>query len=127
MLESSWHTLAPERVARVLGADPVRGLSSSEASARLSRYGRNVFSGEVRETLLGRLVRQFRSPLVSILLLAGVATLALREYVDATVILIALAVNITIGLFQEARASRLPRSAPRSSCATAPRASYPPR
>ncbi len=55
---------------------------------------------------MGVILKQLKSPLVIILLLAGVATIFLHEYLDAMVIFIALSINVTIGSFQERRASQ---------------------
>jgi len=102
----SWHTLSSEHVVSVLKTDIHKGLSHDEVQNRLATYGYNAFEQKDRDTLLDRFVVQLKSPLVFILLFAGIATIVLGEHIDSLVIFIALAVNISIGLFQEARASR---------------------
>ncbi len=91
---------------KTLMTDVVLGLKKEQVAERLGLYGANDFGEEVRVTLLNRIVDQFRSPLTFTLLIAGVVTTLLSEYVDATVIFFALIVNILINLYQEGRASR---------------------
>ena len=55
----------------------------------------------VRRILWSSLLHQFQSPLVVILLLAGVVTVMTGEYVDAGVIAAVLILNAAIGFFQE--------------------------
>jgi len=106
MRANKWEKLEASEVLLALDSDERRGLSRSDIALRQKEYGKNVLE-EVRDvTILERIFRQFKSPLVSILLIAGVATLALQEYIDSTVIFIALLINVVVGLFQEERASR---------------------
>jgi len=51
-------------------------------------------------------VRQFKSPLILILLVATVVTLLLQEYADSAVIVAVLILNAVIGFTQERRADR---------------------
>ncbi len=81
------------------------GISTKEALHRLEIFGENALSEEKRKTIIDKIVDELRSPLTFVLLLAGIVTLFLGEYVDATVIFIALSINIAINLYQEGRAS----------------------
>lgn len=100
-----WHAEAAEQVLATLTTTE-RGLSGEEAVTRLEKYGKNSFTEKKPETSLGRFFRQFKSPLTIILLLASVVTFALEEYVDATVILVALLIAVILGVIQEGKASR---------------------
>jgi len=57
--------------------------------------------------LLKLLWKQLTAPLPIVLLLAGLATLFLGEWVDALVIATALAINVLLGMYQEGKASRV--------------------
>ncbi|HEY4502638.1 MAG TPA: HAD-IC family P-type ATPase [Candidatus Paceibacterota bacterium] len=101
----TWEKFDVATVVRTLRTDQERGLSDTEIAKRQKRYGKNVFE-EVRDiTLLGKIFRQFKSPLISILLVAGFFTIVLAEYVDTIVIFVALLINVVVGVFQEERAS----------------------
>jgi Ca2+-transporting ATPase len=90
---------------RALGSRP-EGLSSEEARLRLDRFGPNRIRETRRDSALRIFARQFQSPLIYILLIAGAVTLALREYVDAIVIGAVLVLNAVIGFVQERGAER---------------------
>jgi len=84
----------------------VEGLSNKEAGKRIKKYGLNKLA---EEKSLGRLVillNQFKSPLIYILLIAGLISLILREYVDMGVIFGAVILNTVIGFFQENKANQ---------------------
>jgi magnesium-transporting ATPase (P-type) len=104
-----WHALDPEEVRARLDAGP-HGLPSDEAARRLERFGPNRLEETPPPGPLVVLLNQFRSPLVYILVVATVVTIALRDYVDAGVIAAVLALNAAIGFFQERNAERSVRS-----------------
>ncbi len=100
-----WHTLAPDDVlARVSSGE--NGLSSEEASVRLSRQGPNELPRRESPTLFQIGVRQFRNPLIYMLLVAAVISLFLGEWSDAGFIAIVLIFNALIGGYQEWRAEK---------------------
>ncbi len=106
----AWHTVtAAEAVAR-LESEPERGLSESEAAARLERYGANRLPEE-RETPVWKLIlRQFQDPLIYILLVAAAVVLVLGHHTDFGVILVVVVLNAIVGFTQEARAQRAMRA-----------------
>lgn len=104
MTEHSWHAFALSEVEARLGTGTT-GLSKEEAKKRLS-LGRNQLPQPKRESFLMRFLRQFASPIAIVLLFAAGATLILFHYTDALVILLALLVNVVMGLVQEGRAGK---------------------
>ncbi len=100
-----WYQLSVKEVEKKLNTDIKNGLTLTKVTTRQKKYGKNAFKGEKKETSLDRILKQIKSPLVFILIIAGVGTLLLGEYLDMTVIFIAVLINITIGVFQEKRAS----------------------
>ncbi len=106
MITGEWEKLDTEGVLRALSSTRKNGLNEDEVLVRQKRDGKNVLQDQKRESFVGKVARQFRSPLVFILFVAGIATVLLAEYIDSTVIFIALLINVVIGLFQEERASR---------------------
>jgi magnesium-transporting ATPase (P-type) len=100
-----WHTLSVAQAEAHLEATS-DGLSATEAARRLEAHGPNRLA-EVRPTPAWvTFLAQFKSPLIFILLLAGVMTLALGEYVDTGVIAAVLLLNASIGWYQERNAER---------------------
>ena len=104
-----WHARTSEQVEASLRTD-AGGLSSDDAAARIGRYGPNQLEEEPPTSPLVVLLRQFRSPLIYILLVATVVTLLLEEYIDASVIAAVLALNAVIGFTQERKAEGAVRS-----------------
>ncbi|HUY49376.1 MAG TPA: cation-transporting P-type ATPase [Streptosporangiaceae bacterium] len=84
----------------------VRGLSSAEAAARLAAGGRNVLPAPRRVGLWRRVAAQVRDPLVLVLLAAAVLTIATGDWTDASVIMLVIGVNTSVGVTQEVKADR---------------------
>ncbi|MBI4948155.1 HAD-IC family P-type ATPase [Candidatus Berkelbacteria bacterium] len=104
-MEKPW-ALPSERIVSELSSDIHHGLSQPVAKSRLSKYGYNELktkSGIGAATVLSR---QFKSPLVLILIFASVIAFIQNEPTDATVILIVVIANSLIGFFQEFRAEK---------------------
>ncbi|HEY7669021.1 MAG TPA: cation-transporting P-type ATPase [Hyphomicrobium sp.] len=87
------------------------GLSGSEAAARLARHGPNALPEPPPVALWQRLLRQFASPLIYILLFALALDLALWGYegmqgtpFEALAIAIVLVFNAALGAYQEGKA-----------------------
>lgn len=99
-----WHSLSIPEVVQHFNTSAERGLEASAAALRLRDYGSNALTKTAQESLLARLLRQTKTPLVFVLIIAGLAAFSLGELIDATVIAVALLVNIVIGFVQEGRA-----------------------
>ena len=63
------------------------GLKTAEAAARIAQYGPNTLDATKQVGAVGLLARQFRSPLVLILIGASLVSLVAGEWVDAGVVL----------------------------------------
>jgi Ca2+-transporting ATPase len=81
-----------------------KGLTSLEAEKRLEKYGRNELPEKKPEGFFSIFISQFKSPLIYILLGAGVIVSLMGEWADAIVILAVLMLNAVIGSFQEGKA-----------------------
>ncbi len=77
------------------------GLNEQEAEARLATYGRNIFRKRDRKGPLALFFKQLASPLIFILIAAGVITFILNEHVETIVITIAVLVNAGLGFARE--------------------------
>jgi P-type Ca2+ transporter type 2C len=113
-------------VAARLGVDPERGLSSAEASARLTRYGPNQLESEPPVPRWRKLLAQFQDPLVYLLLVAVVVSFvawliegAEEVPFEVVVILAVLAANAVLGYAQEARAEQAVAALARMAAANA--------
>jgi magnesium-transporting ATPase (P-type) len=100
-----WHTLPGEALYAQLSTAP-DGLNSTEVARRQEQYGRNVFPERERLTLWRIILNQFLSPLIYILLAAGVVSLVIGEITDAIFIFVVILINAGLGAFQEYRAEQ---------------------
>jgi Ca2+-transporting ATPase len=97
------------------------GLTSAEAERRLAESGANEIQREAPSSSLSQLAHQFSSPVIWLLLGAGVLSAAVGERLDAIVIGAIVLVNAGIGYLQEHRAERAVMAL---RAMTAPRASW---
>jgi len=99
----SWHALKePEVLARTQSRR--QGLTSDEAAARLGQYGPNLLPGKPPPGLTAIFAHQFLSPLIYILIVAGLVSLAIGEWTDAGFIFAVILLNALLGTFQEWKA-----------------------
>jgi magnesium-transporting ATPase (P-type) len=82
------------------------GLTDDEALRRLAEHGPNELAEVKGPSVAWLLLHQFRSPLITILLVAAAVTVLLEEYIDAAVIAAVLVLNAVIGFTQEYKAER---------------------
>ena len=82
------------------------GLNHKEAARRLGQYGRNSLPLPKRRGPWLRFALQFHNPLIYVLLVAGVITFGLRDFVDAGVIFGVVVINAVIGFIQEGKAEK---------------------
>jgi P-type Ca2+ transporter type 2C len=101
------HSAPINDVLSAMRANIKEGLTEKEVRQRLLRFGENSIKRVQRFRLLKIIFAQLASPLVLVLLIAGAGTIFLGEYLDATVIFIALLVSVIVGSLQEGRASNV--------------------
>jgi len=82
------------------------GLSAQEAAARLASFGPNALQNERNHSALRVLARQFRSPLVLILVAAAAISALVGEAHEATIISVIVLASCMLGFFQEYGASQ---------------------
>jgi Ca2+-transporting ATPase len=87
-----------------------KGLTDEEVRERLQKFGRNRLAEEKRTSRFAVFLRQFKSPLIYILLLAAVVTGIMQDSVDSGVILAVLVFNAVIGFVQEVKAEESVRA-----------------
>ena len=119
-------TMDAEAVVRLLGADTERGLSTAEAARRMGEDGPNEIEAARPVPAWPRFLRQFRDPLVY-LLLAAIAISLAAWWVegaqgwpfDALVIAVIVVLNAVLGHVQQERAEQAVDALRRITSATA--------
>lgn len=104
ILETRWHAVPAEEALELLCTQQ-RGLDEAEVDARRELFGENVLPRRPRPGALIVYLRQFKSPLIYLLLAAAAVSLAIGEFTDAAFIFVVLQVNAIIGAIQESRAA----------------------
>ena len=102
LVNNEWYQKSASQVTQSLETRDT-GLTSEEAKARLARYGYNELKFKRRGSLV-RLLLQFNSTLIYVLLVAATVTAILGMWIDAAVILVVVLANAIIGFIQEGRA-----------------------
>ncbi|MBB4303735.1 magnesium-transporting ATPase (P-type) [Rhodobium orientis] len=98
-----WHLLPRHEVLELLQTRS-SGLDPSEVAARRAAFGANALPRKGRTPLLVVYLRQFKNPLIYLLLAATVVSVAVAEWADAIFIFVVIQMNAVIGGVQEARA-----------------------
>ncbi len=82
------------------------GLTSSEVLERRRQYGENVLPAEKITSVWAILFSQLKSPLVYIILVAGLVSLVAGEYGDFGIIMAVVVIDAILGFVQEYRAQQ---------------------
>ena len=98
--------LSVGETAQLLEMDIEKGLSAQDVKDRLLAFGKNTISISKRAPGLKILLNQLKSPLILVLIFAGIITLFISHYRDAIFIFVAVVVNSALGFYQENKAER---------------------
>ncbi|HYQ91124.1 MAG TPA: HAD-IC family P-type ATPase, partial [Candidatus Competibacteraceae bacterium] len=102
----AWHVLDASQAAAQLQVDPRQGLSSTEAERRLTHYGPNRLKEPAPRPVWLKLLDQFKSLLIVILILAAGVAFVVGDLKDTIVILVVVVFNAILGFYQEHRAEQ---------------------
>lgn len=102
LVEHPW-SLPASDVMRALGSGN-DGLSDGEAKQRLEQDGPNRLPERGRTTKVELVLKQLKSPLIAILLVAAAISFWLNEEVNTIVLLATVVVNVALGFWQENKA-----------------------
>ena len=105
----NWYQIGIKEIFHKLGTSET-GLTDAEAKQRIVQYGPNKLAEEEKISKLKILLHQFTSPLIYILIIAGIVTLLLKEYIDSGVIFAVVILNAIIGFIQEYKAEESVRA-----------------
>jgi Ca2+-transporting ATPase len=98
--------LSPTEVADRLQTSLTKGLSPAEAVARLHDQGPNELPHEEPEPLWLRFVKQFKEPLILLLLCSAGASVIVGNKDDAISIAVAVTIVVSVGFIQEYRSEK---------------------
>ncbi len=101
-----WHGLTLDDVRERLHANTLAGLTEEEATVRLATYGLNAFQNKKQRSLFSMFFNQFNSFIIKLLLGASGLSFALGQVADAATILVIIALEAALGVWQEYKAEK---------------------
>ncbi len=101
----SRHHISWRETVKEFNSDSEKGLTEKEARIRQKKFGENKFPEAKPFSKFRILLEQFKSPLIYILIIAGIITLALGKFTDSIVIFLAVIVNAAFGYIEENKVS----------------------
>ena len=96
---ADYWSLTAEQVTAALHTSNT-GLPQNEAANRLKQYGPNALKAQRQTSAFGLLLRQFKSPLVLILIFAAIVSAFLGEWTDAIIVLSVVLGSTMLGLYR---------------------------
>ncbi len=100
-----WHNLKIEKIYKKLSTSST-GLKNSQAKERQEEFGLNKMPSKKAPSWWLIFFHQFLSPLIYILIFAGIVSVVLREWEDAGFIFAVILLNSLIGAWQENKAEK---------------------
>jgi Ca2+-transporting ATPase len=104
--EVPFWNLSVEDVCHHLNTDRHTGLKENDAKLRLEKFGPNQLPEQKRVSPLSLFLSQFSSFIVWVLIGAAFISGILREWIDASAILVIIILNAALGFFQEYHAEK---------------------
>jgi Ca2+-transporting ATPase len=101
--KQKWHAQSAGQV-KLFFQTKDTGLTAAQIERHRQQFGANIIPSKAADSLLTIFARQFKSPLIYILLVASVIVAFIQDIVDSFVIVGVLLVNAIIGTIQEGRA-----------------------
>lgn len=102
----TWHAQTVDEVIARTASHAHLGLDPQEAAKRLGEQGPNQLPEAASRGPLRRLLAQFASPLIWVLMVGAIVTFLLEDYLDTWVIGVVVVVNALIGYIQEGKAEK---------------------
>lgn len=99
-----WFAQTAEQVVATLGSDPVDGLDSQTAAARLDQDGPNALPAAPRPTLGSLIARQWRDPMTVLLTVLIFVSAAVGQPETAILVGLLVLLNVAMGAHQEFKA-----------------------
>ncbi|HSF50480.1 MAG TPA: HAD-IC family P-type ATPase, partial [Nitrososphaeraceae archaeon] len=102
---NKWHSLTAQQVLDNLHSR-LDGLTDSEATERLEKYGLNQIEKEKQRSPFFIFIRQLKDPMVLILFVATFISFVLGEIIDGIIIVAILIMTTIVGFIQEFRSEK---------------------
>ncbi|KAJ2083051.1 hypothetical protein H4R24_001090 [Coemansia sp. RSA 988] len=104
--QKPYHCMETDQVLREFDVDIETGLTTSEAERRLTVYGPNEMRGGGRPSALKILFRQLANLMTVILIAAVAIAFAIKDWIEAGVVIGVIVFNTAVGFAQEFKAEK---------------------
>ncbi len=109
MAEKTYYQMPVEEVLKKLNSK-AEGLTSSEATNRLSKYGKNELTSGKKVPAFVKFLFQFKDVFMIVLLIAAALSFIIGSFSDGIIMLIIAMLNGVIGFLQEYKAEKIMES-----------------
>ncbi|MDD5172556.1 MAG: HAD-IC family P-type ATPase [Patescibacteria group bacterium] len=100
-----WHNLSINKVLEIMDIDK-SGLDIEKVREKQKKFGKNKLPEKEKFSALKIFFSQFKTPLVYVLIIAAFISLALKEFIDMGIIVVAVLINASVGFIQEYKAEK---------------------
>src|SRR3989344_5912372 len=100
----NWYQKATKATLLEFEVDYLKGLTEQKTEEKRKEFGANILASKKKESTISIFIKQFRSPLIYILIFAASLVILLGQKTDALVIIAVIAMNAIIGTIQEGKA-----------------------
>ena len=83
-----------------------QGLTTKEVKIAQKKYGKNIIDKQKKDNIVLLFLKEFKDPMLLVLIGASLISIFLKEYIDAFIILFVVFLNVIISFIQELKASR---------------------
>ncbi|GFH40413.1 cation-translocating P-type ATPase [Lactococcus insecticola] len=106
MSKEKFYTQSSDEVLSSLSTTK-KGLTTSDAQARLEKYGKNELDAGEKKSLLAKFLEQFKDLMIIILIIAAILSVVTsggKDISDAIIIMAVVIINAVFGVYQEGKA-----------------------
>lgn len=82
------------------------GIDSSQAQAKLEKFGHNKLDEGKKKSLFAKFLEQFKDPMIIVLVAAAVVSGLAKELADSIIIMVVVILNSILGVVQEGKAEK---------------------
>jgi Ca2+-transporting ATPase len=98
------HSLSIEETVALFQTDTDKGLTRSEVTKRAKEFGSNSYQVQKQKSIWLILLKQFKSPIVYLLVFGAAISLYFKDYIEAIAIAAVILINALIGFLMEMQA-----------------------
>lgn len=104
--ESNWYSLSRKELEEKLKTDLEKGLDEAAVLKLQKTFGKNILEQNKQITLFKKILNHLKSPMIFVLIVAGIFAIILGHLLDALIIFLVIIINLFVGVLQENKADK---------------------